>query len=105
MTGTSAGCSITTTTVGSSPATKTSPARRDAGPQPSKFSLAGVGLKFSMLRDGAKFTCTATGEGGDWIVKLPDSRFAGVPRNEFVMMRFAAAVGIEVPDVTMVHRD
>ncbi|MET8650361.1 type II toxin-antitoxin system HipA family toxin [Nocardia aurea] len=75
------------------------------GHQPWKFSLAGVGLKFSMVRDGARFTCTATGEGGDWILKLPDSRFGAVPLNEYTMMRFAGAVGIDVPDVEMVHRD
>lgn len=73
--------------------------------QPWKFSLAGVGLKFSMLRAGERFSCTATGEGGDWILKLPDSRFSSVPLNEFSMMRFARAVGIEVPEVELVHRD
>jgi serine/threonine-protein kinase HipA len=38
-----------------------------------RFSLAGVGLKFSMLRTGDRLTLPAYGEGGDWIVKLPDS--------------------------------
>jgi serine/threonine-protein kinase HipA len=70
-----------------------------------RFSLAGVGLKFSMLRTGDRFTCTATGEGGDWILKLPDPHYRDVPTNEYVMMRFAEAVGIDAPDVTMVHRD
>ncbi|MFF2556498.1 type II toxin-antitoxin system HipA family toxin [Nocardia sp. NPDC058058] len=74
-------------------------------PQPWKFSLAGVGLKFSMLRNGKQFSCTATGEGGDWILKLPDARFQDVPRNEFTMMRFARSVGIDVPEVAIVHRD
>ncbi|MGQ4616335.1 HipA domain-containing protein [Nocardia sp. R7R-8] len=72
---------------------------------PWKFSLAGVGLKFSTLRDGKQFTCTATGEGGDWILKLPDRQFPDVPRNEYTMMRFAKAVGIDVPQVALVHRD
>lgn len=70
-----------------------------------RFSLAGVGLKFSMLRSGDRFTCTATGEGGDWILKLPDPLYRDVPINEYSMMRFAGAVGIDAPDVTMVHRD
>ncbi|MFC8042489.1 type II toxin-antitoxin system HipA family toxin [Nocardia sp. NPDC057353] len=73
--------------------------------QPWKFSLAGVALKFSTLRDGGRFTCTATGQGGDWIVKLPDRYFPDVPRNEYTMMRFARAVGIDVPEVELVHRD
>lgn len=70
-----------------------------------KFSLAGVGIKFSTLRRGDKFSCTATGEGGDWILKLPDPIFSDVPKNEYTMMRFAHAVGIEVPEVALVHRD
>ncbi|WP_082948470.1 type II toxin-antitoxin system HipA family toxin [Mycolicibacterium elephantis] len=70
-----------------------------------RFSLAGVGLKFSMLRTGERFTCTATGAGGDWILKLPDVTYSAVPRNEYAMMRFAAAVGIDVPEVALVHRD
>ncbi|MEU7764134.1 HipA domain-containing protein [Nocardia sp. NPDC049190] len=84
---------------------KVSPDPRTREHQPWKFSLAGVGLKFSTLRDGRRFTCTATGEGGDWILKLPDSRFSAVPSNEYTMMRFAGTVGIDVPEVALVHRD
>jgi serine/threonine-protein kinase HipA len=77
---------------------------RDGHPE-WKFSLAGVAIKFSMLRHGDKFSCTATGEGGDWILKLPDPIFSHVPKNEYTMMRFAQAVGIVVPEVSLVHRD
>ncbi|MBU9764925.1 type II toxin-antitoxin system HipA family toxin [Mycobacterium sp. TNTM28] len=70
-----------------------------------RFSLAGVGLKFSMLRSGDRFTCTATGEGGDWILKLPDTIYRNVPTNEYTMMKFAASVGIDAPDVRLVNRD
>lgn len=70
-----------------------------------RFSLAGVGLKFSMLSQGDRFTAPAFGEGGDWIVKLPDRKYPGVPRNELVMMTLAGAAGIEVPEVKLVHRD
>lgn len=41
----------------------------------------------------------AHGGGGDWIVKLPDQRFAGVPRVEHARMTFAAAVGLEVVEL------
>lgn len=68
------------------------------------FSLAGVALKFSMLRDGDRLTLPAHGMGGDWIVKLPDPRHPDVPRNEHSMMRLAAAVGIDVPEVMLVPR-
>jgi serine/threonine-protein kinase HipA len=70
-----------------------------------RFSLAGVALKFSMLRTGERFTSPAIGEGGDWIVKLPDQRYQNVPLNEFSMMELARKVGINVPEVRLVHRD
>ncbi|MFC7793648.1 type II toxin-antitoxin system HipA family toxin [Streptomyces cinereoruber] len=70
-----------------------------------RFSLAGVGLKFSMLRSGDRLTLPAFGQGGDWIVKLPDPDYPNVPHNEFAMMRLASAAGLDVPDTQLVHRD
>lgn len=70
-----------------------------------RFSLAGVALKFSMLQAGERFTSPGIGEGGDWIVKLPDQRYQDVPLNEFSMMQLARKVGINVPEVRLVHRD
>jgi serine/threonine-protein kinase HipA len=58
-----------------------------------------------MLRTGDRFTCTASGANGDWILKLPDYFYADVPRNEYTMMRFASSLGINVPEVQLVHRD
>jgi serine/threonine-protein kinase HipA len=69
-----------------------------------RFSLAGVGLKFSMLRQNDRLALPAFGEGGDWIVKLPDATYVDVPRNEHAMMTLAASVGIEVPEHTLVRR-
>lgn len=69
-----------------------------------RFSLAGVGLKFSMLRTEHKLTLPAHGEGGDWIVKLPDPNFADVPLNEFAMMRLARESGIDAPNAMLVER-
>lgn len=68
-----------------------------------RFSLAGVQLKFSMIRSGRGLTLPMHGEGGDWIAKLPDSRFPGVPENEFVVMSWAKAAGIEVPEVQLLE--
>lgn len=70
-----------------------------------RFSLAGVQLKFSMLTQGDRLTLPAYGEGGDWIVKLPDLQHPDVPRNEFAMMSLAGAAGIEVPALRLVHRE
>lgn len=69
------------------------------------FSLAGVGLKFSMLAQGDRLVVPGAGEGGDWILKMPDPVYPLVPYNELAMMTLAGAVGIEVPDIRLVHRD
>jgi serine/threonine-protein kinase HipA len=63
-----------------------------------KFSLAGVQLKFSMLREGKGLTFPATGVGGDWIVKFPGSKFEAVVENEFSMMTWARAAGVTTAD-------
>ncbi|EXI82321.1 MAG: Serine/threonine-protein kinase HipA [Candidatus Accumulibacter appositus] len=67
-----------------------------------RFSLAGVQLKFSALREGRGMTIPVSGIGGDWIVKLPDSRFPGVPENEFATMRWAEASGITIPEIELI---
>ena len=81
-------------------------AHADDGRGPLKFSLAGVQLKLSAVRraDGG-LTVPASGLGGDWILKLPSETFDRVPENEFAMMRFAAAVGIDAPEVALVGLD
>jgi serine/threonine-protein kinase HipA len=70
-----------------------------------RFSLAGVALKFSMLKMAGGMTVPGHGENGDWIVKLPDSRFRDVPRNEFTMMSLAREVGIDVPEIMLVSKE
>lgn len=70
-----------------------------------RFSLAGVAMKLSMLQRGERFTAPGVGEGGDWIVKLPDAVYPDVPTNEYAMMELARRVGIEVPQTRLVHRD
>jgi len=48
-------------------------------------------------------TVPAEGTGGSWIVKLPSSRFEGVPENEFAMMSLARRIGIDVPEFTLIE--
>jgi len=68
-----------------------------------RFSLAGVQLKFSAVRDSrGGLTLPARGVGGSWIVKLPSLHFAGVPENEFSMMTLARLIGIDVPEVGLI---
>jgi HipA-like protein len=68
-----------------------------------RFSLAGVQLKLSMLQEGDRFTLPARDQEGQWIVKLPGSRFARVPENEYSMLCWASAAGIEVPQSRLVE--
>jgi len=70
-----------------------------------KFSLAGVGLKFSMLQRGDRLTLPSVGEHGNWIVKFPDAVHRAVPHNEFATMSLARKVGINVPAIELVQRD
>jgi serine/threonine-protein kinase HipA len=64
-----------------------------------KFSLAGVQLKFSaILEADGGLTIPVHGLNGDWILKMPSPTYARVPENEDAMLRFAARVGIDVPE-------
>lgn len=73
-----------------------------------RFSLAGVQLKFSALKNKGKnagLTIPVNGTGGDWIVKLPSARHPDVPENEFAAMSLGSKLGIDVPDIDLVPLD
>ena len=65
------------------------------------FSLAGVQLKFSVIKNAKRLTIPTYGVGGSWIVKLPSAAFPLVPENEFSMMHLASRVGIDVPNIDL----
>ncbi|WP_141324566.1 type II toxin-antitoxin system HipA family toxin [Myxococcus sp. AB025B] len=79
------------------------PSTTSSNEEPLRFSLAGVQLKFSMLRKDRGLTLPTGGRGGDWILKLPDNRYDHVPENEFSMMTWARAIGITVPELMLVN--
>jgi len=67
-----------------------------------RFSLAGVQLKFSVVMEAnGGLTIPAQGVGGSWIIKLPSTKYDGVPENEFAMMTLARQIGIDVPEVQL----
>ncbi|RUV21085.1 HipA domain-containing protein [Mesorhizobium sp. M7A.F.Ca.MR.245.00.0.0] len=83
-------------------------ARRARRSNALRFSLAGVQLKFSAVRNSGKgggLTIPADGVGGSWIVKLPSQLYEGVPENEFSMMSLAARLGMDVPEVQLLDVD
>lgn len=62
-----------------------------------RFSLAGVQLKFSMVRRDDRFTWPLADETGDWILKIPGDRFPELVEVEHATMSWARASGLEVP--------
>lgn len=67
-----------------------------------RFSLAGVQLKFSVIRSDRGLVLPASGRGGDWIIKLPDLKYDRVPENEYATMSWARDSGIDVPEFELV---
>lgn len=63
-----------------------------------RFSLAGVQLKLSMLREGEKLTVPVQDQAGDWIAKFDSPSFPHLPENELSMLRWARAAGFDVPE-------
>ena len=63
-----------------------------------RFSLAGVQMKFSVVREGEKLALAARDRRGEWIVKLDSTRFSHLAENEFATMEWARAGGFTVPE-------
>lgn len=63
-----------------------------------RFSLAGVQMKFSVLREPDRITLPASNQDGEWIVKLGSARFPFTVENEYVMMQWAMSAGFDVPE-------
>ena len=72
---------------------------------PVLFSLGGAQLKLTMLEQGARFAMKAKSPdepASEWIIKPPHPTFPRVPENEFGMLSFAKAIGIDTPEARLV---
>jgi serine/threonine-protein kinase HipA len=68
-----------------------------------RFSLAGVQLKFSAVRSAEdRFALPFRGLGGRWILKFGSDVYQGLPENEFAVMGWAQACGLNVPEHRLV---
>lgn len=67
-----------------------------------KFSLAGMQMKFSMLRQGERLTLAGDQALGNYLVKPPSRDFEALPMVEAATMQVAQAAGIEVPEIRLV---
>lgn len=70
-----------------------------------KFSLGGMQMKYSMLRQGERFTVALGKELGNYIVKPPSNDFEALPMVEAATMTTARAVGMDVPEVQLLAPD
>lgn len=73
---------------------------------PIRFSLSGVQLKASVdvdVADENKISLPLVGEGGRWIAKFPSPAFRDLPENEFLMLKWARALGLNVPNHRLVE--
>ena len=67
-----------------------------------KFSLAGMQMKFSMLRQGERLALAGENALGNYLVKPPSRDFEALPIVEAATMQVAQAAGIEVPEIRLV---
>ncbi len=66
-----------------------------------RFSLGGMQMKFSMLRQGERYTLNTGGRLGNYIVKPPSADFEALPLVEAASMQTARAAGIDTPEVAL----
>lgn len=77
----------------------------EGGKEPLRFSLAGVQLKFSMLKQEESLPLPASGQDGQWIVKFPSPIFSRLPDNEYAILTWARDAGFDVPQVELQGSD
>ncbi len=73
------------------------------GPLRLRFSIAGVQMKFSVLRESEKVVLPVGDTYGEWILKLDSTSFPQLVENEYATMEWARAAGFDVPQCEIVH--
>jgi len=77
-------------------------------PKPkARFSLAGVQMKLSVIKNtgkGGGLTLPIGDEQGAYIAKFPSTSFPGVSENEYANLALAEAIGMEVPERELVEQ-
>lgn len=78
-----------------------------AGGRKARFSLAGVQMKLSVMKNtgkGGGLTLPLADGQGQYIAKFPSTVFPGVSENEFANLALAAAIGMDVPERELVDK-
>ncbi|MEK1900326.1 MAG: HipA domain-containing protein [Rhizobium sp.] len=77
-------------------------------PKPkARFSLAGVQMKLSVIKNmgkGGGLTIPLGDEQGSYIAKFPSTSFPGVSENEYANLALAEAIGMDVPERELVEQ-
>lgn len=73
--------------------------------QKSKFSLAGVQMKFSMKEIDGRYNLSDESRLGDWIIKTPSTKHKDVPLNEYTSMSLADLAGVNIPPIKLIEID
>lgn len=72
-----------------------------------RFSLAGVQMKLSVIKNtgkGGGLTLPIGDEQGAYIAKFPSTSFPGVSENEYANLALAEAIGMEAPERELVEQ-
>ncbi len=68
-----------------------------------KFSLAGVQMKFSSSHVDGRYHIDQEISEDMWIIKTPSTVHKGVPVNEYTCMKLARAAGADIPEVRLIE--
>lgn len=78
-----------------------------AGKGKARFSLAGVQMKLSVMKNAGKgggITFAVDDGRGQYIAKFPSLTHIGLSENEFAMLALAEAIGMSVPERELVEK-
>ncbi len=73
-----------------------------------QFSLAGVQMKLSVMKNAGKeggITLPVGNTDGDYIAKFPSMNYVGLSENEFAMLALSEALGMDVPERELVDKE
>ena len=87
--------------------TNVKPSASAKGKPKARFSLAGVQMKLSVMKNtgkGGGLTLPLDDSQGQYIAKFPSTAFPGVSENEFANLALAAAIGLDVPKRELVEK-
>lgn len=82
-----------------------SPDDPSGGPLHLRFSIAGVQMKFSVLKESERVVLPVGDGYGNWILKLDSASFPNLVENEYATMEWARASGFDVPRCEVVPAD